>query len=180
MTEVDYREVICLLVRDGLVTSEQIMERVGRLSNDQDEKYHTPTWETSRRIITVFNEKLKANSKKAVVVNITSLSSIEKLLRLDKHTEEEILEMIDWATSDEFWHRVILSTGKLRKHYETMNIQRSSGNRKVYINNIEPPRPQPKPIDADWVAELNRRNEESVPPPVNVMEEFKRRVQNGK
>jgi hypothetical protein len=51
-----------------------------------------------------------------------------KLHELDKRTKQEIKDVIDWATSDSFWQANILSPGKLRKQFDTLQAQM---NRKV-------------------------------------------------
>lgn len=171
MTDIDYKQVICLLVNDGLVTVDQVMSCVDRITVVEGDKYDTPTWMAARRIIKVFNERLKANAKKPSIVNISSLSSIEKLIRIDKHTEEEIIEMIDWCQADEFWHTVILSTTKLRKHFETMKIRKEQGAQRTKVAPVA--RPEIKYVDDEWHAEMERRRKESVPPPFKLKDSLK-------
>jgi hypothetical protein len=163
MSDIDYKQVICLMVSDGLVTVDQVMSCVDRLIVVDTDKYDTPTWIASRRIIKIFNEKLKANAKKPSVVNISALSSIEKLLRIDKHTEEEVIEMIEWCTSDEFWHTVILSTTKLRKHFETMKQRRLGNFAKPAV--VQEARPKIVYADAEWEADMEKRRKESIAKP---------------
>lgn len=50
-------------------------------------------------------------------------SYIEKMMRLDGRTEEEITEAIAFAVSDEFWKPNIRSTKKLREKFETLIVQ---------------------------------------------------------
>ena len=160
MTETDYKKVICMLVNDGLITYKDVAERVGRIAVDPtDTKYQTETYEIARRLIVVFNEKLLANGKKACAINVTNLGALERLLRLDKRTEDEVREMIEWCQADEFWHSVILSTNKLRKHYDTMLAQKSRA----------PKKPEAQVTGVVYRAfdfeQMAKANEESVPMP---------------
>lgn len=48
---------------------------------------------------------------------------IDKLIRLDKRTPEEINMVIDFAKQDEFWNPNIMSTSKLRKQFPQLLIK---------------------------------------------------------
>ena len=52
---------------------------------------------------------------------------IRKTIEIDKRTEQQVSNMIEWATTDPFWSSVVLSAKKLREKYETM---RGQANRK--------------------------------------------------
>lgn len=172
MNEVDYKAVICKLISEKLVTVERVKEIIKEISTEDVEKYNTPTWEASRRLIAYLNEKLRANIKKPCIVNITSLSSLEKLLRIDGRTEDEVREMIDWCQADEFWHTVILSTNKLRKHYDTMLSQRNRvGTRRPTLVNTAPVTPS----EVDITAKIDEAEKEAVPMP----EAFKKLSRRG-
>lgn len=48
---------------------------------------------------------------------------IERMKRLDKLTEDQIRDLIKFATTDSFWQTNILSTGKLREKKDTLYAQ---------------------------------------------------------
>lgn len=50
-------------------------------------------------------------------------SEIEKIIKLDKRDPKQIIDLIDWAQSHEFWGTNILSPKALRKQYDTLLIQ---------------------------------------------------------
>lgn len=50
--------------------------------------------------------------------------SMEAILRLDKRPPDEVKQVIIFAQADQFWRANILSTDKLRKHYDRLNIRR--------------------------------------------------------
>ena len=48
---------------------------------------------------------------------------LDRMLRLDKRTVQEVEAVIDWATTDDFWQPNILSAAKLRKQFDTLQAQ---------------------------------------------------------
>lgn len=57
---------------------------------------------------------------------------VERMKRLDKRTEAEILEALEYAVTDPFWKTNIRSTAKLREKFETLILQaRQKRSRKV-------------------------------------------------
>ena len=50
---------------------------------------------------------------------------IDKMLRLDKRTFGKIEAVIKWCQFDEFWQNNILSTKKLRQHFDKLELQMS-------------------------------------------------------
>lgn len=78
-------------------------------------------------------KKILANDPKAKKPNLqTWAGHVDKLIRLDNRNDEvEIKQVIDFATSSDFWKSNILSTEKLRKQYSTLKIQMESQNNKI-------------------------------------------------
>ena len=62
--------------------------------------------------------------------------SIEKMVRLDKHSEDDIYKTLTFARTDAFWKVNIRSTSKFREKYETLYLQMKSKK--------TPQMPQPK------------------------------------
>jgi hypothetical protein len=55
---------------------------------------------------------------------------IDKLLRLDKRTEQEVSEVIEYSQHSEFWKPNILSGSKLREKFTTLYLQmRNNGHK---------------------------------------------------
>lgn len=57
---------------------------------------------------------------------------IDRLIRLDNRSVEEIKRVIDFATNDDFWKANILSTKKLRKHFSKLLIQMNNKPKRNY------------------------------------------------
>jgi predicted phage replisome organizer len=57
---------------------------------------------------------------------------IDKMLRIDKRPESEIIAVIEFCQADPFWIRNVLSAEKLRKQYDTLNAQRLHPKEKNY------------------------------------------------
>lgn len=48
---------------------------------------------------------------------------VDRLIRLDNRTPDEIEQVIMWAQGHDFWHRNILSTEKLRKQFDKLWVE---------------------------------------------------------
>ena len=74
-------------------------------------------------------QKILANDPKARDPNFQEWAGhIDKLMRIDGRTEQEIKQVIDFCQSDPFWKSNILSTKKLREKFSGLVIK--SGNAK--------------------------------------------------
>lgn len=80
-----------------------------------------------------------------------------KIHELDKRSKESIKEVIDWATSDDFWQVNILSPAKLRKQFDTLQARmnqernREQGSKVVPMRQYqqEPARPNVIPNNTE-------------------------------
>lgn len=64
---------------------------------------------------------LQNNPKARVPKNLTEWAlEIDRMMRLDGRSVEEVRDIINWCQKDEFWHRNILSAGKLRKQFDKL------------------------------------------------------------
>ena len=69
-------------------------------------------------------KKMKENNDKAKEPDYQKWAEhIDKLMRLDKYSADEITKMIEFCQSDHFWKSNILSTKKLREKAGTLIIQ---------------------------------------------------------
>lgn len=48
---------------------------------------------------------------------------MEKLMRIDRRTEQEVSSVIAWSQADSFWQNNILSPDKLRKHFDKLELK---------------------------------------------------------
>jgi len=68
--------------------------------------------------------KILNNNENFKKPNIQSWAShVDKMIRLDKRSIDDITSIIDFATADDFWKSNILSTAKLRDKFDTLFIQ---------------------------------------------------------
>ena len=63
---------------------------------------------------------------------------IDHILRLDKRDSTEVEELIVWSQQDDFWQDNILSTAKLRKHYDKMLARKRKEESKTKIEDSNP------------------------------------------
>jgi len=81
-------------------------------------------------------KKMKDNNDKAKEPNFQKWAeNIDKLMRLDKYSADEITKMIEFCQSDHFWKSNILSTKKLREKAGTLIIQMNKDKEKKGNNN---------------------------------------------
>ena len=87
---------------------------------------HLPTNHIADNISKFLLEKIKSVNPTFKEPNLNSWSSdIDKAIRIDGRTEEQLLHCIKWIYSDagSFWQKNILSGKKLREKFDTMNMQ---------------------------------------------------------
>lgn len=110
------------------------------MSNDIPEKSLEPKFLVESfemrcvdRLINSILEQLPgAKVPKTVKAKDAWAVEIDRMKRLDKRSEAEILEALEYAMTDPFWKTNILSTAKLREKYEKLILQarRKKGNTK--------------------------------------------------
>jgi hypothetical protein len=171
--ETDYRKAICFLIEDGYITEEQAREAVTKVrAISPDKGKDSESWTVARRLVKELRKAIVANGKKPFRENDTVAACFEKMVRLDKRTEEEALVLIEWCASHDFWSTVILSPEKFRKHYETMLAQRERDNKKP-VDRTEVVYQQIEDYENRRAEELARRRAESVPMPAGFKDVLK-------
>lgn len=60
------------------------------------------------------------NGNRKPTIGKTWLQAIDRLIRIDGYTTDQIRQVIDWSQRDEFWQGNILSAGKLRKQFDQL------------------------------------------------------------
>lgn len=72
---------------------------------------------------------VKSNNPHAKEPNIqTWAKDIDLMIRIDNRNPEEIKKIITWCQKDQFWHKNILSTDKLRKQYDKLYLEMGGSN----------------------------------------------------
>lgn len=80
------------------------------------------------RLSNLLYELIKKNNPKFKQPNLNNWCGyVDKMLRIDRRSVADIEAVIRWCQQDDFWHKNILSTDKLRKQFDKlyMNIPRS-------------------------------------------------------
>jgi hypothetical protein len=65
---------------------------------------------------------IEGNGSKRPVVTKAWFTTIDRMIRLDDRSPDQIERAIRWCQQDDFWHRNILSPDKLRKHYDRLRL----------------------------------------------------------
>lgn len=69
----------------------------------------------------------------------TWATDVDRMIRIDRRTPEEIRRVIEWCQSDPFWQNNILSTAKLRKQFDQLLLKMGTDGKKPAP--IPPPPP---------------------------------------
>ncbi|MBE0534770.1 MAG: helix-turn-helix domain-containing protein [Phycisphaerae bacterium] len=75
----------------------------------------------------------------------TWAAEVDRMIRLDKRTGERIEAVIMWSQADNFWRDNILSTAKLRKQFDQLELKMENGrNSKTSGGSKQNNRPSPR------------------------------------
>lgn len=91
----------------------------------------SPYLEDARRLCQVLAECMVANGSRPPRVTPAWISDMERIMRIDGRTPEQVERAIRWSQSNEFWRSNILSPGKLRTKYDTLRMQAERDQRRA-------------------------------------------------
>jgi hypothetical protein len=77
----------------------------------------------AERLANLLADEIAKNGSRRPNVTKRWIATMDRMIRLDGRTPEQIRNAIVWCQSDDFWSTNILSPDKLRKHYERMRLQ---------------------------------------------------------
>ena len=82
---------------------------------------------------------------------------IDLMIRIDKRKPEKIEKVIRWCQEDDFWQNNILSTQKLRKHYDQLTLKMVSEGKS--LEDYKPPKLKinPETGEAYYVKEVEEK-----------------------
>jgi len=66
---------------------------------------------------------IEGNGSKRPSVTGRWVTAIDRMIRIDGRTPEQVENAMRWAQASDFWSANILSPDKLRKHYDRMRLQ---------------------------------------------------------
>lgn len=92
-------------------------------SDDDGRSESEPEEEFSEDVIELCNHLaswIVRNGNRKPTVGKTWMQAIDRLIRIDEYTPDNIRQVIDWCQQDEFWQGNILSAGKLRKQFDQL------------------------------------------------------------
>lgn len=75
------------------------------------------------RLCHLLADLIEANGSKRPKVTRTWLRDMDRLMRLDGRTPEQVESAIRWCQQDEFWRSNVMSPSKLRTRYDQMRLQ---------------------------------------------------------
>jgi len=101
-------------------TTSEVDERGQRIAPLKKIPENNIEYKLSKKLYSLI---LKNNSKAKKPDFQKWAGHVEKLIRIDKRTPEEISNVIQWVQQDDFWMGNILSTNKLRKQFPQLLIK---------------------------------------------------------
>lgn len=163
----DYKKLVCQLIAEGYVTLEEV-KAVGEKIKPAGKIKEGPTWDSAKLLMSELKQFIIANGHKPFSETQENLASLEKLIRIDKHTEAEVREVMLFAMGDDFWSSVILSPANLRKHYEKIVAKQ------VRLGKQKPPVAVVRQPDTELFDKMAKALEEARPMPKNFKDVFKK------
>lgn len=134
------------------------------------EKPHTPDTREPVEVTNTWEDAMRAASRLFSLIrgrkpNFKEPDSVawnremDKIIRIDRRTPAQLMEVIDWSQQHSFWQNNILSPAKLRKQLDTLELQMS--NDYHWQKNKLKRRVQDGPtVKEKYMEELNAKNRE--------------------
>jgi len=98
---------------------------ITKVNTTSEEKNHIPL-RLSKKLFSLILQ----NDSKAKTPNFEKWSEdIEKLIRIDHRTPDEIYHVIQWTQQDDFWKSNILSASKLREQFPQLWLKANKQNK---------------------------------------------------
>lgn len=84
------------------------------------------------RLANLLYELIRENNPKFKAPNMDNwCGHVDKMLRIDKRSIDDVEAVIRWCQQDDFWHKNILSTDKLRKQFDKLYINMPKSKRNI-------------------------------------------------
>ena len=124
----------------GIGTGEQGNRGTGEQSlsshvaSDDDGKSNNPAEKYPDHVIELCDhlaEHIKANGNRVGKVGVHWWQAMDRLIRLDDYTPDQVRQVIDWSQQDEFWQGNILSAKKLREKFDQLKTRMFAERNKV-------------------------------------------------
>lgn len=112
--------------KQTLSESEAMNEWMNEQTNEQiNESLVSLETQKAEELANYLADKISQNGSKRPKVSKEWISEMDKIMRLDGRSYEQIKLAIDWSQSDDFWCANILSPKKLRDKYDQMRLKAS-------------------------------------------------------
>lgn len=131
-------EVIDETLQEKPTDDMRVYEMKGEESKESGKKTPSFADDHPAKILTLeLKEKILSNDPKAKIPdNIDKwVLHMDRLIRLDGRSFDEIQSVIHWCQSDDFWSANILSTKKLREKFTQLKLQKERNNGTKADNN---------------------------------------------
>ena len=126
LTEIEARMDDCGDAINQTCTSAQnIVDLITLLQTPHDtgkkERSHTPG---CTMLVELLHDLIKQRKPNVREVDLLAWAyEMDKILRIDRRTPEQLEEVIRWCQQDNFWQNNVLSPAKLRKQLDRLELQ---------------------------------------------------------
>jgi hypothetical protein len=114
----------------------------------------------AKDLCSILQNHVVANGFKPFTEGKLSIGAMERLLRIDGRTFEQVKFIIEWCQKDEFWLVNIRSPQKLRDKFDTLLGQSLKGKRVATFLSSEP---GDSPLRDSWQSSATPRKELAAP-----------------
>ena len=103
----------------GMVEHSQTISRVEK----SREETISATSEDAHKLCELLAQKMIANGCKTPNISNRWIADMDKIIRIDGHSAEEVEAVIAWCQQDSFWCSNILSPTKLRTQFDALRLR---------------------------------------------------------
>jgi len=123
------------------------------------EKYSSDSIEV--RLASRLYDRIALNNPKFKKPNFQTWAvHVDRMIRIDNRTPDEIEAVIDWCQQDSFWDSNILSTQKLRKQFDRLWIEMQ---KKKGLNATSPTMAHNQQAIGQFISEMRGEHDETGP-----------------
>ena len=109
------------------IGKQKLKQKGSDTDTDTDIKIYSPNSNEFRLSKLLYSLILKRNPKQKKPNFQKWTDHVEKIIRIDKRTPDEIEKVIKWCQQDIFWQNNILSTNKLREQFDQIWLKMGKG-----------------------------------------------------
>jgi hypothetical protein len=113
--------------------NEQLLSMKNEEMKNEDNESDVKTSQTFSseviELVSLLQRHVIENGSNPFIENKAAFASVDRLIRIDKRSPEQVRTIIEWSQQHDFWVNIIHSPANLRKQFDTMLGQAIGKNR---------------------------------------------------